>query len=65
MDDRRRFNMPVRVAADRLGVHPETIKRWARSGKVPARKNFAGHWLLDPQDIDSIPVHEVEDLASA
>lgn len=30
-----------RQVADALGVHPETVRRWIRSGKVPAIKATA------------------------
>jgi hypothetical protein len=42
-------------------VHVETVKRWARTGKVPARKNLAGVWLFDQWDLDHLPVHEVKE----
>jgi len=57
----RSYTVTAREAARQLQVHVETIKRWCRDGKVPAKKNFAGVWLLNQDDIDSLPVHEVQD----
>ena len=59
------FNVTAREASKQLGVHVETVKRWARTGKVPARKSFpAGVWLFDQSDLDVLPVHEVKASAS-
>ena len=30
------YDIPVEAAAARLGVHPETIRRYCRGQKVPA-----------------------------
>jgi excisionase family DNA binding protein len=32
-------------AAERLHIHPESVKRLIRSGKLPARK-FANKWFI-------------------
>lgn len=39
---------PVRtgVAAKRLGVHPETIRRAARQGKLAGARTPGGHWRV-------------------
>lgn len=55
------FTVSARQAADQLNVHVETVKRWARTGKVPARKNLAGAWLFSQEMLDSLPVHEVSE----
>lgn len=57
----RSYTVTAREAARQLGVHVETIKRWCREGKVPARKNLAGVWLLNQADLDDLPVHEVRE----
>lgn len=49
------FDVTARDAADRLGVHQETIKRWARDGRVPARKNMSGTWVFNADDLDRLP----------
>ena len=56
---RATFDVTAKEAAEQLGVHAETIKRWARKGLVPARKNLSGVWLFDQQTLDDLPVHEV------
>jgi predicted site-specific integrase-resolvase len=48
------YNVTVRAAASRLDVSTETIKRWARSGKVDARKNTSGNWVFESSDIDAM-----------
>lgn len=57
------FNVTARQAAKQLGVHVETVKRWARTDKVPARKNLAGVWLFDQHDLNMLPVHEVKEAS--
>lgn len=37
-------------AAHRLGKDPETIRRWIRSGKLPARKIGLQH-MIDEDDL--------------
>jgi len=48
------FSVSVRQAADTLGVSMETVKRWARAGRVEARKNASGNWVFAPDDIDAM-----------
>jgi predicted site-specific integrase-resolvase len=59
MSDEKSYSVTARDAAGQLGVHVETVKRWARTGKVAARKNLAGVWLFDQEDLNHLPVHEV------
>ena len=33
-------------AAQELGVSPRTVRRWAAVGKIDARKNSRGHWII-------------------
>lgn len=35
----------VQYAAERLSIHPESVKRLIRAGKLPARK-FANKWFI-------------------
>jgi len=45
----------VRDIAQKLNVHPETIKRWIRQGKVPApNRDRNGWYVFDEQDIKNI-----------
>ncbi len=43
----------VREAAKRAGKAPETIRRWIRAGRLPARKVGTQH-LIDEADLDSL-----------
>ena len=33
-------------AAQELGVSIRTVRRWATTGKITARKNTRGHWII-------------------
>ncbi len=39
--------LPSRKAAERLGLHPQTLRRYARQGKIPFYRNFGGQRLYD------------------
>lgn len=63
MDDRP--DLTTEAAAGRAGVHPETVRRWARDSRVRAFKDHAGHWMFYSADIDALIIHVVDDeLAS-
>lgn len=55
----RRFEVTTEDAAAAVGVHPETVRRWARSRRLPGRKTIAGHWVFDRGDIDALAVRVV------
>ena len=38
---------PSRKAAERLGLHPQTLRRYARQGKIPFYRNAGGQRLYD------------------
>lgn len=44
--------LTVPEAARRAGRNPETIRRWIREGKLPARKVGTQH-VLEEQDLDA------------
>lgn len=45
----------TREIANKINVHPETIKRWIRQGKVPApNRDRNGWYIFDEQDIKNI-----------
>jgi excisionase family DNA binding protein len=39
--------LSVVEVADRLGKNPETVRRWIRSGRLPARRVGARHTIDD------------------
>lgn len=43
----------VPEAARRAGKDPETIRRWIRSGQLPARKVGTQH-VIEEQDLDAL-----------
>jgi predicted site-specific integrase-resolvase len=45
----------TRDIADKINVHPETIKRWIKQGKVPApNRDRNGWYVFDDQDVKNI-----------
>jgi excisionase family DNA binding protein len=42
--------MTVMEAARRAGLSPGTIRRWIRTGRLPARK-IGTHYLIDESDL--------------
>jgi excisionase family DNA binding protein len=55
MTDEPRKLMTVQAVADYLGVHPETIRRWIRDGRLTAidlGADSAG-WRIDPADLEA------------
>ncbi len=44
--------LTVPEAARRVGRNPETIRRWIREGKLPARKVGTQH-ILEERDLDA------------
>ena len=47
------MTMTVPEAARRTGRNPETIRRWIREGKLPARKVGTQH-IIDEGDLDAV-----------
>jgi excisionase family DNA binding protein len=45
-------------AATRMGIHPDTLRRWADKGIVPVTRLPNGHRMFRPSDIK----HEVKKL---
>lgn len=46
--------LPVGKAAQRLGIHPDTLRRWTDQGKVPAWTTPAGHRRYNAADLDAL-----------
>lgn len=38
-------------AAELAGVHEDTLKRWARQGRIPAIKTPGGWWRFNRDDV--------------
>lgn len=39
--------------AERCGVHVETVRRWIRDGRLPARRSATGRYRVRADDIDA------------
>jgi excisionase family DNA binding protein len=46
----------VREAADKLRIHPESVRRLIRQGKLPAKK-FANSWLIEQAVLEQFASH--------
>ena len=46
----------VQEAAERLNIHPESVRRLIRAGKLPARK-FANTWLIERDVLEQFASH--------
>jgi excisionase family DNA binding protein len=45
--------LPLSSAAARLGVHPNTLRRWANEGKVPCSLTAGGHRRFSTADLET------------
>lgn len=46
----------VKEAAERLRIHPESVRRLIRQGKLPAKK-FANTWLIEWAVLEQFASH--------
>jgi excisionase family DNA binding protein len=46
----------VKEAADKLNIHPESVRRLIRQGKLPATK-FANTWLIEVDVLEQFAGH--------
>ena len=55
MAEEYRKLMAVQAVADYLGVHPETVRRWLRDGRLVGIDlgSDSGGWRIDPADLDA------------
>ena len=45
----------VRVAAEFLGVSPNTLRNWSRDGKIPVHRNpINGYRLYEKSDLERL-----------
>jgi excisionase family DNA binding protein len=51
-------------AGQYLGVHPETIKRWARAGTLASKKTPGGRYRFRTDDLDAVMVSPEYDGAA-
>lgn len=51
MSDEFENYVTVAEVAERLNIHPESVRRLIRAGKLPARK-FANAWLIDKTTLE-------------
>ena len=51
---RKPYDVSRREAAERLGVHPETIRRWVASGILDHRRSHSGQLWFSPEDIERL-----------
>ena len=40
--------------AERLGVTPKTVSRWAKEGRLAHQRTLGGHRRYDPSQIDQL-----------
>jgi hypothetical protein len=43
-----------------IGVHPNTVLRWIRSGKLDARKDASNHWEIPAREVDRMKRQIIE-----
>lgn len=48
------YNLSPREAAALIGVHEDTLKRWATRGEVPAFRTPGGWWRFRRSDVDAL-----------
>jgi excisionase family DNA binding protein len=48
----------VHFAAERLSIHPESVKRLIRLGKLRARK-FANKWFIHQDELEQFAEHYI------
>lgn len=46
--------LSVRQAAEKIGVNPQTIRNWIKSGKLPATQFGEFSYRIAPDDLDKM-----------
>ncbi len=54
MEPRPTRLLTISQAAARLGVHPDTLRKWADKGLVPMVKLPSGYRRFEPQEIERV-----------
>jgi excisionase family DNA binding protein len=47
------YDLNPTEAAQRLGIHEDTLKRYARDGKIAAFRTPGGWWKFSQADLDA------------
>lgn len=56
--------MTAREAADKIGVHPNTLKNWAAKGYGPTRTKIGGRIAYRADEVDSFIEKQFDDATS-
>jgi excisionase family DNA binding protein len=54
MPNERTRLLSVTQAAERIGIHPHTLRAWADKGLVPVVRTPTGYRRFDPDAIDQV-----------
>lgn len=54
MGDGKTKLLTISQAADRLGVHVDTLRAWADKGLVPVVKTPTGYRRFEPEDVERV-----------
>jgi len=54
MEPRPQRLLTISQAAARLGVHPDTLRKWADKGLVPVIRTPTGYRRFEPQEIERV-----------
>jgi DNA-binding transcriptional MerR regulator len=55
----KEYTIEVAAVAEAFGVTEETVRRWARTKAVPARRTMSRRWLFNADDLAKIAVRRV------
>lgn len=47
------YDLSPAAAAEYLGIHEDTLKRWARDGRIAAFRTPGGWWRFAQADLDA------------
>lgn len=58
-------NLSLRQAADLLGVHVDTVRRWADTGKLASWRTPGGWRRFDRADVEALRAGPAPELAAS